>query len=110
MRVRYADMPSGAARAYRGDRPLVVEFQKGDRVPVDFHFDGQYFALTPVPAFDVIATEHCFVRFWRDGIRVSPDAEHFDGKPRQPGQFRLGLSSAAGQGAKLEISVRTPRR
>jgi hypothetical protein len=110
MRVRYADMEKGAAKGYAGDRALVVEFQPGDRIPVAFNFDSQSFELSPVPKFDVVAKEHCFVRFGRNGIRVSSDGEHFDEKPKTQGRFGVGLRSEIGHPTELAVSVQTPRR
>lgn len=109
LRVRYADMERGAARAYTGEGPLIVEFQAGDRIPVEFHFTGDYFELTPLPGVELVARAHCFVRFSRDGIRVSADGTTFDEKPRQPGRFGIGLHAENGQRTKLEVSIVTPR-
>jgi hypothetical protein len=110
LRVRYADLANGAARDYKGDRPLVVEFEPGDRIPVDFRFSGQYFGIEPTPAVDVVTTGHCFVRFGGDGIKVSADGRNFDERPQQPGSFRIGLHSERDKPTKLEVFIATPRR
>ena len=109
LRVRYADMDRGAARAYTGEGPLIVEFQPGDRIPVEFRFTGDYFELTPLPGVELLVRAHCFVRFSRDGIRVSADGTNFDEKPRQPGRFAIALHSENGQRTKLDVSIVTPR-
>jgi hypothetical protein len=88
----------------------VIEFQPGDRFPIEFHFEGQHFALTPLPAMEMVAKTHCYVRFDRNGIHVSEDPEHFDRKPKEPGRFAAGFQSKAGEPTKLTVSVVTPRQ
>jgi hypothetical protein len=110
-RVRFSDFAHGAAVGYDGKRALVVELQPGERIPVNLQFDGQDFDLVPAhPSLELVAKHHCFVRFWRDGIRTSLDGEHFDEKPRIPGRFRIGLESHPGQATRLDVVVVGPRR
>ena len=45
-RARYGEIGSGAMAGYRGDRALIVEFQPGDRLPVDLRFEGEDFVLS----------------------------------------------------------------
>jgi hypothetical protein len=42
-RVRYADINSGALQRYTGAEPLIIEYQPGDRLPVNFEFIGEDF-------------------------------------------------------------------
>lgn len=110
-RVRYADIGSGAMKDFRGTVPLVVEFQQGDRLPVNFSFTGEDFELEPAkPKLELVAKGHCFVRFDEDGIRVSLDGEHFDQKPRVPGSFRVGFNAQRGKPTKLDVVIVAPQR
>ncbi len=110
-RVRYADIAAGGMQDYSGAAPLVVEFEKGDRLPVDFSFAGEDFELVPSkPKFEIVAKRHCFVRFGGDGIRVSTDGRHFDEKPKAPGSFHVGFSAKRGEPTKLEVAIVAPKR
>lgn len=111
LRVRYVDIGSGAVKDYSGNAPLIVEFEKGDRLPVDFTFRGQDFE--PVPAklkLELVAKHHCFVRFDEDGIRVSLDGDNFDQKPRVPGSFRVGFNAQRDKPTKLDVVIVAPQR
>ena len=110
-RVRYAEIGSGALKDFTGAAPLVVEFEKGDRLPVHFSFTSGDFELDPkVPKFELVAKQHCFVRFDGDGIRVSQNGEHFDEKPRVPGSFQVGLGAQLGQPSRLNVIIVAPQR
>jgi hypothetical protein len=107
--VRFADFGKGALKNYDGSRPLIVEFQAGERVPVNLQVSGEGFELAPQhPALEIVVTEHCFVRVDSDGFRISRDGQHFD-KPRTPGGFRVGFWSRPGQPGKLDVIVAGPR-
>jgi hypothetical protein len=107
--VRFADLGKGALKDYDGSRPLIIEFQAGERVPVNLQVSGEGFELaTPHPALELVATGHCFVRVDSEGLRISRDGQHFD-KPSHPGAFRVGFWSRPGQPAKLEVSIAGPR-
>jgi hypothetical protein len=109
MRVRFADLEHGAVKGYDGARPLIVEFQPGERLPVNLDVSGEGFELEPRhPPLEIVAKEHCFVRLGSDGFRLSRDGEHFD-KPRQPGTFRVGLRSRPGEPTTLDVIVVGPR-
>jgi hypothetical protein len=109
--VRYADINSGALQGYTGAEPLIIEFQPGDRLPVNFEFTGEDFELQPQhPSLELVAKRHGFVRISAKGIRTSPDPDHFDAKPSQPGSFRLGFGAAQGKPAKLDVVIAAPRR
>jgi hypothetical protein len=110
MHVRFADFDKGALKEYDGSRPLIIEFQPGERVPVNLEFSGEGFELDPQhPPLEIVAKQHCFLRVSSDGFRVSPDGEHFD-KPRQPGKFRVGFWSHAGQPTRLDVIIEGPRQ
>jgi hypothetical protein len=107
--VRFADFGKGALKNYDGSRPLIVEFQAGERVPVNLQVSGEGFELAPQhPALEIVVTEHCFVRVDSDGFRISRDGQHFD-KPRTPGGFRVGFWSRPGQPGKLDVIIAGPR-
>ena len=108
-RVRYADFGQGALKGYDGSRPLIIEFQAGERLPVNLEVDGEGFELEPRhPPLELVAKEHCFVRVAADGFRVSRDGVHFD-KPSQPGSFRIGFWSRPAQQTKLDVIIHGPR-
>jgi hypothetical protein len=109
LRVSYAELQHPSARNYF-ERPLVIEFNAGDRLPVELGFDGQFFALSPAqPALELVAKRHCFVRVDGSGFRTSFDGQDFDARPEQPGKFFAGLSITAEHGTKLVVKVETPR-
>jgi hypothetical protein len=108
-RVHFADFAQGALKGYDGSRPLIIEFQPGETLPVNLEVDGEGFRLEPQhPPLALVATEHCFVRVGSDGFRLSHDGQHFD-KPAQPGSFRVGFWSRPGQPTHLDVSVHGPR-
>ncbi len=110
-RVRYADVAHGAASRYDGKRPLIVELDDGQRIPVNLQLDGEDIALAPEhPALELVAKHHCYVRFWKEGVRASLDGVHFDEKPREPGRFRIGLTANRGAETRLDVIIVTPRR
>jgi len=107
--VRFADFGRGALKGYDGSRPLVVEFQQGERLPVNLAVTGEGFELDPQhPPLEIVAKEHCFVRVDAKGFRVSRDGVHFD-KPRHPGTFRIGFWSHPGQPGRLDVVIEGPR-
>jgi hypothetical protein len=109
--ARYADVGRGALAQYRGDRPLVIEFQAGDRLPVDLRIESEDFELVPAqPALAFVAKRRVFVRFGSDGVHASSDGVHFDRKAREPGRFRLGFAATKTQPPQLEVEVVTPKR
>lgn len=121
VQVRYADVavPTQAgqlsrqavARALGGGRPVVLEFQPGDHLPVELSIAGQGFALVPEhPPLELVAKQRMYLRIWKDGLKTSLDPQGFDRKPKKPGTFRLGFWLARGQPAKLDIAVTEPER
>jgi hypothetical protein len=111
MRVRYADIDKGALQGFTGAEPLIIEFQPGDRVPVNFELTGEGFELQPQhPPLELVATQRCFLRISAKGFRVGLDPDHFDDKPSQPGSFRIGFGAVRGQPAKVDVVIAAPRR
>jgi len=109
--IRFADLGSGRLESLDLRPPFVVEFQAGDRLPVDFDFTGEDFELSPAhPPMTLIAKQHCFVRFSAEGIRASLDPRNFGDKPKTPGTFRFGLKVLRGEPPKLDVAIATPRR
>jgi len=107
--VRFADFDRGALKNYDGSHPLVIEFEPGERLPVNLDVSGEGFALDPQrPPLELVAKEHCFVRVGADGFRFSRDGVHFD-KPRQPGSFRVGLWKRRDEHARLDVIIVGPR-
>jgi len=111
MRVRYADIDKGAMKGFTGAQPLIIEFQPGERIPVNFELTGDGFELEPrTPPMELVVKQHYFLRINADGLRMSPDPEHFDDKPKLPGSFQIGFWVAPEQRAKVNIKIATPRR
>jgi hypothetical protein len=111
MRVRYADIGNGAMKGFTRDQPLIIEFQPGDRIPVNFDLSGDGFELEPEhPQLEIVVKQHYFLRVSAKGLRMSPDPDHFDDKPKQPGTFRVGFWLDRDQRAKVDIVIATPRR
>jgi hypothetical protein len=107
--IRFADLGHSPSFDFRV--PFVIEFQAGDKLPVDFDFASEEFELSPAhPTMTLIAKQHCYVRFSADGIRSSLDPRNFDQKPKTPGTFHFGLKVLRGEPAKLDVGIATPRR
>jgi hypothetical protein len=109
--ARYAEVGRGALAQYRGDRPLVVEFLPGERLPVDLRVESEDFELVPAqPPLELVAKRRVFVRFDSDGIRASSDGVNFDQKAREPGRFQLGFAATKTTAPKLQVYVTAPKR
>jgi hypothetical protein len=108
---RYADLiqdPASGRHAF--DQPLILQFEPGDRLPIELGFDDESFALDPAqPALALIAKERCYVRIDGEGVRASRDPNKFDEKPKAPGSFFFGFSHQS-TGPSLKVQVRTPRK
>jgi hypothetical protein len=93
------------------EQPAILEFQPGDRLPVQLVFSDEHFALDPDPPnLTLVAKAHCFVRIEQGGIRVSRDPRNFDEKPATPGTFFVGFTHDKRSGPTFSVQVRTPRR
>jgi hypothetical protein len=113
VRVVYAQLgtPSGggALSKWSVERPLIVEFEKGDRLPVQLEVTSGQFAFEPSPAkLELVVQQHCFVRFDGSGVKVSRDGIDFDA-PSEPGSFRLGLNVVPGRRPFVEVNLTAPR-
>ncbi len=106
--VRFADAASAGARL-DWTRPIVLEFQAGDRLPVHIAIADQLFELTPdAPQLHLVAKRHGFVRIDPGRVSASLTGDDFDLKPLAPGTFRFGLAVTR-QGTWLELAMTTPR-
>jgi hypothetical protein len=65
------------------------------------HLEG-----TSVP---VTVKRTCLLRVVDRGLRISPDAEHFDERPRVPGSFQFGVGMTP-EGKRGTLRVKTPER
>ena len=110
VRVSLARIGAGGLARWTGEGPLIVEFQAGDRLPVHLELSGEEFSLEPSqPPIELVAKQHCFVRFDNHGIRTSLDGLNFDAR-EQPGSFRVGLNAAPGRSPWLDVIIKGPRR
>lgn len=107
--LRYADIgKTGAGIDWR--RPIVLEFQPGDQLPIHLTFTDQLFDLSPAaPAMAFVAKRHGFVRIEGARITSSLTGTDFDAKPLAPGQFHFGLAITR-DGKWIDAGVTTPRR
>jgi hypothetical protein len=107
-RLRYADAPEAAARL-DWSQPIEIEFQPGDRLPIQVAFSDQAFQLVPAaPALELVATRHAIVRIEGGKITKSLSGD-FSERPLAPGTFRFGLAFTR-QGKHLELAITTPRQ
>lgn len=104
--VRAADLDKIAPISL--DRPLVVEFEKGDTLPLRFKLDGP-FLKTPdeAPLLSLRVVRHFYLRIDKSGLRASTNGKDFDSKPATPGRFRAGFGVVDGKTIS-EISISTP--
>ncbi len=110
VRVRFSDIGSALA-SYRGQAPLIVEVQAGDRLPVDLDVRSDDFELVPAhPELIVVAKRHAFVRIDAKGIRVSQDGETFDAKPHRPGSVSVGFGAKKDMPPRLNVVLTSPQR
>ena len=108
--MRLADNgQGGAAGGIDFNRPIELEFQPGDRLPIRLEFSDQLFELAPAaPPLEFVAKRHGFVRIDGPRITTSLTGADFEAKPRTPGSFRFGLALTR-QGSWVELVVKTPR-
>lgn len=105
-RVKSADLAS--LQGFTFDRPLIIELEAGDVIPLVFKLDGP-FLKTPddAPPIPLRVTRHFFLRVDGSGLASSIDGEDFDKKSSAPGQFQVGVGVTR-EGLKANISIRTP--
>ena len=107
-RLRFADVGKGGA-GLDWSRPIELEFQPGDQLPVRVAVSDQLFELSPAaPPIALIAKRHGFVRVERGRITSSLTGTDFEAKSLAPGAFRFGLAITR-EGSWVELAVTTPR-
>ena len=109
VRVRYADLGQGGP-AVRFDRPIILEFHEGERLPVELHFAGEAFEMSPEhPAIELVAKQTFYGRIDQGGIYTSLDGTYFTAHPKAPGRFKIGLAASPASSPKLVVEIETPR-
>lgn len=106
--VRFADVVD---RGFRVDwtRPIVLEFQPGDRLPVHLALSDRLFDLSPgAPQLELVAKRRGFVRIEPGRVSTSLTGDDFHTEPLAPGSFNFGISITR-QGTWLALAVTTPR-
>lgn len=108
LRVRAADVAGLGPLTL--ERPIIIEFQEGDVLPLDFKLDGPFLRtpadMAPIP---LRAARHFYLRIDKSGLKSSLDGQDFDWKPTLPGQFQAGLGVTKEKGFRANITIRTPR-
>lgn len=89
-------------------RPIVVEFQEGDTIPLEFVLQGP-FVRTDADAKPIVlrVARRFFLKLDEDGIASSLDGQNFDSDNAEPGSFQFGVSVTK-DGVAAKMSVRTP--
>lgn len=89
-------------------RPIVVEFQVGDSIPLELLIEGP-FVQTPADAKPIAlrVTRHFFLRLDGDGLASSVDGKDFDPGIAEPGRFQFGVSVTK-EGVAAKMAIRTP--
>ncbi|MFO0613658.1 MAG: hypothetical protein U0414_13765 [Polyangiaceae bacterium] len=89
-------------------RPIVVEFQEGDSIPLELLIDGP-FVETPADATAIAlrVRRHFFLRLDADGLASSVDGRDFDPGIAEPGRFQFGVSITK-EGVAAKMAIRTP--
>jgi hypothetical protein len=107
LRVRASDLAHLDAATDLRVRPIVIEFQEGDTLPVDFTLSGDLLELVPGTSVVLRARRRFFLRIGPDGLKVSLDGAHFGERPKAPGTFRIGLQ-ASPAGSRVKLDIKTP--
>ena len=90
------------------NRPLVIEVDPGDTVPLDFSLQGPLFeSPKDAPPITLRAKRHFYLRIGRDGLRSSFDRNDFSGRPVKPGSFQIGFGVTK-TGPLATVHIRTP--
>ncbi len=109
VRVRDATA-SGALRDVGpdiGKRPLILELEPGDVVPLTFALEGDDIGTAPDQApVPLVAKRHFFIRVSQEGFAISDDKEHFE-RPLRPGRFAFGIG-ADRSGVRATVHIVTP--
>ncbi len=103
--VRLSELPRGPLDL---NRPLVIEVEAGDTVPLDFSLQGPLFeSPKDAPPIMLRAKRHFYLRIGRDGLRSSVDRNDFSGRPVKPGSFQIGFGVTK-TGPLATVTIRTP--
>lgn len=109
LRVRAADLGTLDEALVKTGRPLVIEIQQGEVIPLDIDVGGDLVAAPEGTSIPLTAKRTFFLRIDKDGLTTSLDGNTFGTKPRVPGSFRFGVSATRARGLRSEIVVRTPQ-
>ena len=88
---------------------LIIELREGEVVPLDVLVEGDYFATAPGASVPVTVKRTCFMRVDDRGLRLSPDGQDFDAKPRVPGSFQFGVGMTT-EGKRATLRLTTPAK
>lgn len=103
--VAFAEATRHPAQMSRiGREPIVLRFEPGDHIPVEFDLDSQVMRTEarPLP-FEVIASRRFFVLIDPTfHLRISLDGRNFDPAPKNA--FRLGLAVTR-EAAKVVVGL-----
>ena len=91
------------------DASAAVELREGEVVPLDVVVEGDYFATTPGASVPVTVKRTCYMRVDDRGLRISPNGEDFDARPRVPGSFQLGVGMTT-EGKRATLRLTTPAK
>ena len=107
--VRAADLGSNPV-ALAPHQPLIIEFERGDVIPLRFTLDGPFVTTAEdAPTIPLRAVRHFYLRIDERGVKASPDGRDFDWSPSHPGSFRIGLGARKlGKGPEAEIAIHMP--
>lgn len=107
--IRLNELDAATFRDVGAGRPVVIELQPGDRIPVELVVDGEVFSTDPAPAtFMLKAKRAFFLRIAGTELKTSLDGKSFDAKPSAPGAFRIGLVKTTEKGPLVSVHITTP--
>lgn len=106
--VRASD-PSALARVDPKTRPVIIEVDPGDAIPLTVSVDGDLIATPPGQApVTITARRRFFVRATKDGLALSLDGVHWDPKRLARGAIAFGFGVTAASGARANLTITTP--
>ncbi len=88
---------------------VIIELREGEVIPLDIHFDGDYFATSPRASVPVTVKKTCYLQVDDRGVRSRDDLQHFDEKPRVPGRLQL-VGMAKGRWKRGTLRLTTDSR
>jgi hypothetical protein len=105
-RVPFATLAQDRDHAVKMETlPLVMVFEKGDRIPVRFDAESALFEIAPRPVgFELVASRRFYLLLLADGPpRVSIDGVDFEKVHKN--SFRFGFMVDKDKGALTDIAV-----